>query len=394
MEALSTTGFSATKYVPPTTFIYDEDSGIYLSMGPQHPAMHGPWGFRVKLQGETIVEAEPITGYIHRGLEKLFEKRNPQQGLVLAERVCFMDNINWQLSYVLSVENLLGVRDLVPRRAEWLRAIAAELNRIASHFLFLATYGHDLGLMLAPVFAFRERDLVINLLDTLTGHRITYNYLRIGGVARDAKPSWINNAKRTMKELRKRMNRYYDLYLSSEIFAERTRGKGVLAAEELMSHGVTGPVLRASGVPLDLRATSPYLEPYEAVGVNIALGKNGDNYDRVLVRIKEIEESIRIVEELLETLPYGKILGIDQPVISLRRGYSYSIVEGSRGWFQFLIVSTGGFSKKGSMPYRVKISNPCIQMIYLIAEKLRGMMLSDAIAFINSMDLCIGGTER
>ncbi|BEP18381.1 NADH-quinone oxidoreductase subunit D [Pyrofollis japonicus] len=383
-----------THEAPPTLFLYDEEDGIYLSMGPQHPAMHGPWGFRVRLRGEIIVDAEPLTGYIHRGLEKLFEKRNPQQGLILAERVCFMDNVNWQLSYVLALENLLGVRDLVPRRAEWLRAIAAELNRIASHFLFLATYGHDLGLMLAPVLAFRERDLAINLLDKLAGHRITYNYVRVGGVARDAKPSWINEAKRNLRELRKRIKRYYDLYLSSSIFEERTRGNGVLGPEELMKYGITGPVLRASGVPLDLRARDPYLEPYEAVGVDIALGKHGDSYDRVLVRIKEIEESIRIVEDLLDTLPYGRILGIDQPVISLRRGYSYSIVEGSRGWFQFLIVSTGGFSKKGSTPYRVKVNNPCIQMIYLIAEKIKGMTISDAIAFINSMDMCIGGTER
>jgi len=382
------------KETPPTLFLEDADTGLYLSMGPQHPAMHGPWGFRVRLEGEVITWAEPVTGFIHRGVEKLMENRNPQQGLILAERVCFMDNINWQLSYVFAVENLLGLRDAVPRRADWLRAIAAELNRIASHFLFLATYGHDLGLMLAPVIAFRERDIAINLLDKLTGHRITYNYLRIGGVARDATPSWINDAKRSMKELRKRLERYYDLYIYSEVFNERTRGVGKTSTEELLEWGITGPNLRATGLPLDLRASSPYLEAYERTGVEPATEKDGDSYARVLVRLKEIEESIRIVEELLETLPPGPVLGVEQPVISLRRGYSYSIVEGSRGWFQFFIVSTGGFTRGGSKPYRVKINNPCIQLIYFIAEKLRGMTLSEAVAFINSMDMCIGGTER
>ena len=276
---------------------------MLLNMGPQHPSTHGVLRVVLKLDGEVVTQAVPDLGYLHRGVEKLAENRTYPQFIILTDRddyLCAMLN-NW--SYCMAVEKLMKVE--IPERADYLRLIAGELNRIASHLLFIGTFGIDIGAFTPFLYAFgREREMIMDLFEQLCGARITYNYVRIGGVSNDVPDGWVDSARKFVDHMKGCLKEYDDLLSYNPIFMDRTKGIGVLSREKAISYGITGPNLRASGVNLDLRKQAPY-GIYSKFQFDAAVRQNGDCWDRYMVRRDEIEQSCRILEQALATFPSG-----------------------------------------------------------------------------------------
>jgi len=361
---------------------------MLLNMGPQHPSTHGVLRVVLKLDGEVITGVAPDVGYLHRGVEKLAENRTYPQFIVLTDRddyLCAMLN-NW--AYCLAVEKLLKVE--IPERAEYIRVIVGELNRIASHLLFIGTFGIDIGAFTPFLYAFgREREMILDLFEQACGARITYNYVRIGGVMADFPDGWLEKAKKFVVHMRGCLKEYDDLLTYNPIFLDRTKGIGALSKEKAIAYSVTGPNLRASGVPLDLRKLDPY-GIYAKFNFDMAVGKNGDSWDRYKVRRDEIEESLKIVEQALEGIPAGEILG-KVPKANLRppAGESYAQIEGARGWLGVYLISDGGTS-----PYRLHIRAPSFINLAVLQDILKGWKVADVIAILGSIDIVLGEVDR
>lgn len=364
------------------------DHEMLLNMGPQHPSTHGVLRVVLKCDGEVVTGAVPDLGYLHRGVEKLAENRTYPQFIVLTDRddyICAMLN-NW--GYCLSVEKLLKVE--IPQRAEYIRVIVGELNRIASHLLFIGTFGIDMGAFTPFLYAFgREREMILDLFEQLCGARITYNFVRIGGVSNDLPEGWIEKAKKFIAHMRICLKDYDDLLSYNPIFLDRTVGVGKLSAEKAISYGVTGANLRACGVKSDLRKQDPY-GVYAKFDFDIPVGKQGDCWDRYMVRRNEIEQSCRIVEQALEMLPAGEILG-KVPKANLRApaGEAYAQIEGARGWLGYYLVSEGGLS-----PYRMHIRAPSFINLAMLQEILKGWKVADVVAILGSIDIVLGEVDR
>ena len=364
------------------------DHEMLLNMGPQHPSTHGVLRVVLKVNGEVVLGAVPDVGYLHRGVEKLAENRNYQQFIILTDRddyLCAMMN-NW--GYCLAVERLMKVE--VPQRAEYIRVIVGELNRIASHLVFIGTFGIDMGAFTPFLYAFgREREIVLDLYEKLCGARITYNYVRIGGVSHDLPEGWIDQAKKFVAHMKGCLKEYDDLLSYNPIFMDRTKGVGVLTREKALSYGVAGPNLRASGVASDLRKLDPY-GIYSKFEFDIPTGERGDCFDRYMVRRNEIEQSCRILEQALENVPSGDILG-KVAKFNLRppAGESYSQVEGARGWLGYYIVSDGGVA-----PYRLHVRAPSFINLAVLQEILKGWKVADVVAILGSIDIVLGEVDR
>lgn len=364
------------------------ENEMLLNMGPQHPSTHGVLRVVLKLDGEVVTGAVPDVGYLHRGVEKLAENRTYPQFIVLTDRddyLCAMLN-NW--AYCLAVEKLLKVE--VPARAEYIRVIVGELNRIASHLLFIGTFGIDIGAFTPFLYAFgREREMILDLFEQVCGARITYNYVRIGGVMADLPDGWADKAKKFMAHMRGCLKEYDDLLSYNPIFMDRTKGIGVLPKDKAVAYGVTGPNLRASGVPLDLRKSDPY-GVYAQFQFDAAVRQNGDCWDRYMVRRDEIEQSLRIVEQALDGLPAGPVMG-KVPAINIRppAGESYAQIEGARGWLGVYLVSDGGTS-----PYRLHVRAPSFINLAPLQEILKGWKVADVIAILGSIDIVLGEVDR
>jgi NADH-quinone oxidoreductase subunit D len=335
-----------------------------------------------------VTGAMPDVGYLHRGVEKLAENRTYPQFIILTDRddyLCAMLN-NW--AYCLAVEKLLKVE--IPPRAEYIRIIVGELNRIASHLVFIGTYGIDIGAFTPFLYAFgREREIILDLFEQVCGARITYNYVRIGGVMADLPPGWVEKASKFVSYMRDRLKEYDDLLTYNPIFMDRTKGIGILSKEKALSYSVTGPNLRASGVPLDLRKDEPY-GVYSKFNFKVCIGQNGDCFDRYIVRRDEIAESLNIIEQALAGLPEGEILG-KVPKANLRppAGESYAQIEGARGWLGMYLVSDGGTS-----PYRLHVRAPSFINLATLQEILAGWKVADVIAILGSIDIVLGEVDR
>ncbi|HEY7588546.1 MAG TPA: nickel-dependent hydrogenase large subunit [Thermoplasmata archaeon] len=360
---------------------------FWINMGPQHPMTHGLWNMKVKVDGETIVDAKPEIGYLHRGVEKIAEVREFQKVIVLTDRLCYVSSITWSHAYCLAVEKMMGVE--VPERGQWLRVISLELQRIASHLMWLAAYGPDLGLLTVLLWSLRERELFLDLIQLMSGMRMNQNYPRIGGVRNDIPENFEGMCRRSIEHFNEKLQEYEKVLHESKIFRMRTLGVGAISAADAINYGVTGPNLRACGVNVDLRRLDPY-EQYEAVDFEPQVWKGsgaGDSYARFVCRFNEMRESCRIVLEALEKMP--KTGGYRAKPPRRAEGDGYARTEDSRGEALFYVCGDGD-----DRPYRVKIRSPIFCTMSATPLMLRGNKLADVVAILGSIDVCVGEIDK
>jgi len=357
---------------------------MWINMGPQHPMTHGLWNLRIKVDGETIVDAEPEMGYLHRGIEKLCENRTYTQIIPLADRLCYGSSLTWSHLYCLTIEDLMGIE--VPERAEYIRVAAIEMQRIASHLMWLAAYAADLGTLVGFIYTMRDREVFIDLLQAMSGSRLTYNFPRIGGVAHDVPPNFERDALRACTYMEKKLDEYELLFEGSKVFMMRNEGVGVLKKEQAMNLGVTGPPLRASGAKYDLRKDHPYSIYPEIEFEPISL-PDGDCYARYKVRMDEMRESCKIIRQAVQKMPKGKwriVAPRNGPV-----GTGIGRVEDPRGEGMMYVVGNGT-----PKPYRLKIRSPIFVTVSAAKHMLVGYKVADVVAIMGGLDMCIGEADR
>jgi NADH-quinone oxidoreductase subunit D len=360
---------------------------LILNIGPQHPATHGVLRLVVEMDGEYIRRCEPVLGYIHRMHEKMAENRTWQQYLPNMGRVDYLHALAWNWAYVSAVEKLAGIP--VPLRAEYIRVITCELNRISSHLLWWGAYLLDLGAFTPIVYAFADRERLMDILQIVTGSRLTYCYYRFGGVSADIDSDFVRMTRDFISDFRKRMPMYRALVTENMILRGRCVDIGALPVETARHYGATGPVLRGSGVAYDVRRAEPY-SVYDRFDFDIPTGKTGDAMDRYDVRMAEMEQSLRIVEQALNGLPEGPVLAPDLPDrIIPPRGEVYVAVEGARGKIGIYAISDGS-----PHPYRIKLRAPGFSNLHVFAELAQGTLLADALSILGSLDLVIPEIDR
>ena len=358
-----------------------------LNIGPQHPSTHGVFRLRVVMDGERILDADMVVGYLHRSMEKLAEERTYTQNIPFTDRADYLAAMSSNLGYCLAVEQLAGVE--VPERADVLRVIFAELQRLASHSMANGTLVNDAGAWQTPLmYMFREREKILDLFEMTCGARLTTNYMRIGGVAFDVPPEFFPAIDSLMAEMPDRIDEYTELLVDNEILLARTRDVGVISAEDAINGSLVGPMLRGSGVPWDLRKADPYCG-YEHYDFEIPVGHRGDAYDRFMVRLEEMRQSVRIIKQALARLEPGPHK--TQIPLALRPapGEAYARVEGPRGEIGFYVVSDGG-----PAPYRFHIRAPSLINLSLLREMATGASLPDAIVALGSIDIVVGEIDR
>ena len=389
-----------------------ESRYMTINMGPQHPATHGVLRLLLELDGEIIVKAEPHIGYLHRGIEKLSESMTYPQALTLTDRLDYTSALSNNLAYCLAVEKLLDIN--IPKRAQYLRVLMAELQRIAAHLLWVATHALDLGAMTLLFYAFRERETILEILELATGARLTPSFIRIGGLASDIPATFLPRVKAFVEDLPKRVDDYETLLTDNIIWKKRTTNIAKMSAEECIRYGVTGPVLRASGVCYDVRKAYPY-SSYEDFDFEIPLGSHGDVYDRYLVRMKEMRQSNRIVKQAAEKLPDGPFAAIDAPLVVppakeevgrdiaalirhfkiMQEGFRppcgevYASIESSKGELGFYLISDGT-----NKPFRMRIRPPSFINLAALPKMIEGQMVADVVAAIGSIDIVLGEIDR
>jgi NADH-quinone oxidoreductase subunit D len=401
------------------------DDLMVLNMGPQHPSTHGVLRLLLTLDGETVVSLEPIVGYLHTGIEKNTEYRTWQQGVTFVTRMDYLSPFFNEAAYCLSVERLLGIE--APRRAQVIRVMLMELTRIQSHLVWLATTGLELGAVSMMLYGFREREAVLDIFETITGLRMNYAFIRVGGLVMDLPEGIEADIRGFVKTMRGRVDEYESLLSKNPIWLERNRGVGHLDAETCLRLGVTGPLLRAAGVPLDQRVGHPLWAPYE---FDVAVRTEADCYARYEIRIEEIRQSLRIVEQTLDALPDGPVM-IEDPKLAwparlatgpdgignseeyvrhimedsmealinhfkivtqgfqVPAGEVYTPIESPRGELGYYVVSDGG-----TRPYRVRVRDPSFCNLLALPEMTRDRLVADVIACVASVDPVMGGVDR
>jgi NADH-quinone oxidoreductase subunit D len=357
-----------------------------INMGPQHPSTHGVLRLVLHLDGEEIKGLRPVIGYLHRGVEKLCEHRTYTMIEPLTDRLDYVAAISENLGWCGAVEALLGVTP--PPRAQYVRVVLAELQRIASHLLWLGTHALDLGAMTVFFYTFRERELILDLFEEFCGARLTYNSMRIGGLYEDAPRGWLDRVLHFLKIFPGRMREYEDLLTVNRIFVGRTRGVGLLSAADAVAWGVSGPPLRASGVNYDVRKAIPYAA-YADFEFDVPLGENGDTYDRYLVRMEEMRQSVRILHQALDRMPDGEVRAKVPKYIKPPAGEVYHVVESPRGEQGFYVVAQGG-----EMPYRVRFRSPSFVNLQALPIMCQGRLVADVTAIIGSIDIVLGDCDR
>jgi len=384
---------------------------ITLNMGPQHPATHGVLRLVIDLQGETVVGCDPRPGYLHRGIEKWMESRTYHQIIPMTDRLEYITCMNNNLGWVVAVEKLAGIT--VPERAQFIRTLMAELTRLSGHLVWLGTHALDIGAMTVCMYTLRERELILDLTEMVTGARQTVSYVRIGGVRNDVPRDFIEKCREFTEIFPQRLEEYDTLIRQNRIWLQRTVGIGVMTAEEAVNYGLTGGTLRGSGVNYDLRKVDPYAA-YDKVEFDVPLGTNGDVYDRYIVRINEMRQSNRIIKQCLDMMQPGRITTDDpryaipekmqvmQSMQSLAhqfvlmskwvpmpKGEVYVATEAPKGELGFYIVSDGS-----GRPYRVKIRAPSYVHISALPKMVTGLMVADVIACIGTIDIVLGECDR
>lgn len=388
-----------------------ETRWMTINMGPQHPATHGVLRLVLELDGEIIVKAIPHIGHLHRGVEKLAENRTYHQVIPLTDRLDYTNAMGNNLAYVLAVEKLLGIE--VPKRAQYLRVMMAELQRIAAHLIWLGTHVLDIGATTPIFYTFREREEVLRIFEEVAGGRLTPTYLRIGGVAKDLPEGIEEKIRDFVKTFPQRINEYETLLTQNIIWLKRTKEVGVISKEDAINWGVTGPTLRGSGVKWDVRKAFPY-SSYDEFEFDIPVGTVGDVYDRYIVRLREMEWSNGIVRQALDRLPKGPILADDPHVVlpnkemvltdiaSLIRhfkivsegfkppkGEVYASVEAAKGELGFYIISDGS-----NRPFRLRIRPPSFLNLGALPKMIEGSLIADVISTIGSIDIVLGEIDR
>jgi len=371
-----------------STFPMDtEDGTLVVNFGPQHPSTHGVFRLVMKLEGETIVDAVPVMGYLHRSVEKLSESRSYLQGIPLTDRLDYMAAMSNNLAYALAVEKLAKIE--IPERADYLRVIMVELNRIASHCMAIGSLANDAGAFYTPfIYAFRDREKILDLFEMTCGQRLTYSYIRFGGVSRDIPEQFVPLCRQLLDEMPANIDEYERMMTSNEIFLARTRNIGILPPEMALDYSVTGPMLRASGVPHDLRKVEPY-SVYDRFQFEVPVGRVGDVYDRYFVRIQEMRESVKIVRQALDQLPGGDARASLPKVLRPPKGDAYAQIEGPKGVLGYYLVSDGG-----PMPYRSKVRAPSFINLTALRPMILGYKVADAIVILGSFDIILGEVDR
>ena len=364
-----------------------EHKQMVINMGPQHPSTHGVLRLIVTLDGEVVVEVVPDIGYLHRNFEKIVEGWAYPGILPFSDRNDYLAAMTNEIAVALAIETLAGIE--VPLRAVHLRVLFSELQRIISHILFYGTFGLDLGAFTPFMYAFREREMGYTLLEKATGARMLYAYNRIGGLRNDVSDAWLRELESFLDYVeRQAWPEYMGLLIENEIYRERTIGVGKLTAEEAIAWGASGPVLRCTGVPWDLRKVAPYLS-YDQFEFDVPVGKNGDTYDQAMVRMLEIKESIRIIRQVLRVLPDGPVLARVRPGMRPRGGDYYSRVEGPRGEVGVFLVADGS-----GKPYRLKWRAPSFCHLQLVPLMSIGGKVADLVAAVGSLDVIMGEVDR
>ncbi|MDE0748657.1 MAG: NADH-quinone oxidoreductase subunit D [Acidimicrobiales bacterium] len=387
------------------------DERMILNMGPAHPSTHGVLRLLLEMEGETVLRSKPIIGYLHTGMEKTGENLTFLQGPTNVTRMDYASPLFSELVFALATEQLLGIE--VPERATWIRMLMCELNRVASHLLFQATNGMDLGAVSMMIYGWREREEVLRFFEKVTGLRMNHNYIRPGGVAADLSDGWQDDVRHLLDIIPPRLDEYEVLLNDQPIFRGRLQGVGVLAPAEALALSATGPILRATGYDWDLRRDEPYLA-YDRVDFDVVVGTCGDAFDRFAVRLEEIRQSLHIVEQILDLLPDGDYRTQDKKVTPPPRaridesmealihhfkiftegfhvpeGEVYAAVESPRGELGCYLVSDGG-----PKPYRMHIRGPSFANLQTLPHLMHGRLVADAVAVISSVDPIMGEVDR
>ena len=360
---------------------------VTINLGPQHPSTHGVFRLRVTFDGEVVVDVEPVFGYLHRGTEKLAESRSYVQIVTLTDRMDYLASMSNNLAFVRTVEKLAGIE--VPERAMHLRVISAELQRIASHLMATGFLLNDLGAFATPLmYCFRERERILDLFEMLCGARITLSYMRPGGVFQDAPDDFWTALDILLRDLPGYIDELEDLITNNEVVLVRTRNVGLLSAEQAIGSSASGPMLRGSSVMWDLRKADPY-EIYDRLEFDVPIGAAGDVFDRYLVRIQEMRESMRIVEQCVKAIPEGPVRADVPFVLRAPVGEAYAAVEGPKGELGFYLVSDGGIS-----PYRCKVRAPSFLNLTALRQMVLGWKMGDLITIFGSIDVVLGEVDR
>ncbi len=358
-----------------------------LNIGPVHPSTHGVFRLRATLDGEVVVDVEPVFGYLHRGVEKLAEERTYTGFIPLTDRMDYICSMTNNLAYVLAVEKLAGIK--VPERAEYLRVIMAELQRIANHLIAAGAFLNDCGAYFTPfLYMFREREKIIDLFEMVSGQRLTYNYMRVGGVSQDVPEEFMPALRKFLKEMPAHIAEYERLLNDNEILLARSRGVGILPADTAINCSISGPVARASGVKRDLRKDDPY-GIYPRFEFDLPLGEAGDCYDRFRIRIEEMKQSLRILDQAAARLPSGPVRSEVPFLVRPPVGEAYAHIEGPKGELGFYLVSDGSIA-----PYRNHVRPPSLINLTALRKMLIGWKIQDAIIIFGSIDITMGEVDR
>jgi NADH-quinone oxidoreductase subunit D len=360
---------------------------MVLNMGPQHPSTHGVLRLVLVLDGETVVKCTPVMGYLHRGMEKIFENRPYFHGARYIDNADYLNPMINEVAFVGAIEQIMGIE--APRRAQYIRLIVSEMSRITSHLVAVGTYGLDLGAFTPVLWAFRDREGLMDLFEAISGHRFTHNYMRPGGVTHDIPPGWLKNLEQWLDRFESvGLPELDELLTGNEIFDARTQGVGYIDPQQAIAYGLTGPNLRASGVAFDLRTARPY-GAYREIAVRPQTRQEGDCFARYRVRMMEMAESVRLIRAGLDKLPGGSVS--QRVPIALRppRGETYFAVESGRGEEGIYMISDGS-----EYPYRAKLRAPSFVNLQIMPELLRGNKIGDVIAILGSIDIVLGDVDR
>ena len=384
---------------------------MIINMGPQHPSTHGVLRIILELDGEVVVNATPDIGFLHRGLEKLAESKTYHQCIPLTDRLDYVAGMSNNLAYVLAVEKLLGME--APPRAQAIRVLLCELQRIASHLLWLGTHAHDIGAMTPFFYAFRDRDEILFMFEMVCGSRLTPSFFRVGGLAKDLPDGLEAKCREFTRTFPARVDEYETLLTRNRIWMRRTQGVGAISAEEAINWGLSGPILRASNVNWDLRKVMPYCG-YDAYEFIVPTGKNGDVYDRYRVRLMEMRQSNEIVRQVLDKMPGGAVTADDPRVVfppkprveesiealihhfhiasegfPVPRGEVYASIESPKGELGFYLISDGT-----NKPWRFRVRPPSFINLSALATMIRGKLIADVVATIGSIDIVLAEVDR
>lgn len=356
-----------------------------LNMGPQHPSTHGVLQVVLELDGEQVVEAIPRMGYLHRGIEKLAESRTYTQVIPYTDRLDYISAMGNNLGYCQTVEKLMGIA--IPDRAEYLRIIMTELNRIASHMIFMGSLAIDLGASTGMMFGFRGRERILDLFDMACGARQTYSYIRFGGVAADIPPEFMPALQQFLTDFPAMLEEFHGLLTGNEILFHRLKNTGIISGERAVEIGLTGPALRASGIDYDIRKVDPY-GIYDRFDFSIPLGQTGDCWDRYIVRMEEMKQSANIIAQAAKQIPEGPVMAKIAKMLKPPVGEVYHAVENPRGELGYYLVSDGS-----AKPYRLHVRRPSFINLQVLNEACQGLLIGDVVAILATLDSLMGEVD-